>query len=84
MTILAALWARLSSYAVAASALIAAVFAIWLKGRQDGKRIMQEEQDRHRAEALAAKRKSDSEIDNLAPADIDHRMDRWVRRPEQR
>ncbi|SEG64850.1 hypothetical protein [Bosea lathyri] len=80
MTILAWLWAKVSGYAAAAGAIAAAIFAVWLKGRQDGKRIMKEEQDRHRAEAIAAKRKSDSEIDNLAPADLDHRMDRWVRK----
>jgi len=68
------------SYLAAFGAAIAIIVAAWLKGRKSGKDIMQAEQDRHRAEAIAAKRKSDSEIDDLAPADVDQRFDRWVRR----
>lgn len=84
MSFLAALWGRIAGYLVAAGALIAMIGAIWLKGRQDGKELMREEQERHRREALEAKRKRDSEIDNLGPADLDHRFQRWVREPEQR
>lgn len=84
MTFLTALWGRIAGYVVAAGALLAMIGSIWLKGRQDGKAAMQEEQERHRREVLEAKRKRDSEIDNLAPADLDHRFDRWVRKPEQR
>lgn len=80
MSFLAAIWAKISGYAAAAGAIIAVAFGIWLKGRSEGKAVMQAEQERHRAEAIAAKRKSDSEIDDLAPADLDHRFNRWVRK----
>lgn len=64
----------------AVGALILLLFGAWQKGRREGKDIMQAEQDRHRAEAIAAKRESDSEIDDLGRADVDQRFDRWVRR----
>ncbi len=76
---IAALWARFSGYFAAAGALIIAGFSIWLKGREHGKDVMREEQERHRREAIAAKRKLDSEIDRLPAADLDRRAGRWVR-----
>lgn len=79
MTFLAALWSRVAGYATAAGLLIAALFSIWLKGRQDGKAAMREEQERHRREAIANKRKLDSEIENLPADQLDRRARRWVR-----
>lgn len=73
------LWAKVSGYAAAVGAVALAVLGVWLKGRADGKATMQAEQDRHRAEAIANKRKLDSEIDDLGPADLDHRFRPWVR-----
>lgn len=84
MTVLTALWGRVVGYVAAAGALIAMIAAIWWKGRQDGKDMMREEQERHRREMIEAKRKQDNEIDNLGPADLDHRFQLWVRKPEQR
>lgn len=81
MTVLTALWGRAVGYVAAAGALIAMIAAIWWKGRQDGKDMMREEQERHRREMIEAKRKQDNEIDNLGPADLDHRFQRWVRKP---
>lgn len=79
MSFLVDLGKRLVGYLLAAGGVLAALVAIWLKGRSDGKAIMREEQERHRREAIANKRKLDSEIDELAPADLDHRYGRWVR-----
>lgn len=84
MTFLAALWGRVAGYVAAAGALIAVLASIWWKGRQDGKDAMREEQERHRREVAEAKRKRDSEIDDLGPADLDHRFQRWVRDKEPR
>lgn len=84
MTILTALWGRIAGYVAALGVLLTMIASIWWKGRQDGKELMREEQERHRREALEAKRKRDSEIDDLGPADVDQRFERWVRGPEQR
>lgn len=80
MTFLAGLWSRFAGYTAALGALLALIVGAFLKGRSDGKAIMAEERERHRREAIEAKRKIDSEIDDLAPADLDQRMSRWVRK----
>lgn len=78
MTFLSALWTRFAGYIAALGALLAILVGAFLKGRSDGKAIMAEEQERHRREAIEAKRKIDSEIDNLAPADVDVRLRKWL------
>ncbi|CAM5769742.1 hypothetical protein [Bosea minatitlanensis] len=80
MTILTALWTRFAGYIAALGALLALIVGAFLKGRSEGKAIMAEEQERHRREALAAKRKIDSEIDDLAPADLDSRFREWIKK----
>lgn len=80
MTFLASLWSRAAGYVAALGALVAILVGVWLKGRAEGKATMREEQERHRLEALSRKRKLDSEIDNLGPADRDQRLNRWVRK----
>lgn len=72
--------ANFGGYIAAAGGAIALVAGVWLKGRQSAKADLQQEQDRHRAEAITAKRKSDSEIDDLGAADVDQRMSHWLRR----
>ncbi|MBD3844276.1 hypothetical protein IED13_01100 [Bosea sp. SSUT16] len=74
------LWTRFAGYIAALGALLALIVGAFLKGRSDGKAIMAEEQERHRREAIEAKRKLDSEIDNLAPADVDARLRQWLRK----
>lgn len=76
---ISALRSRFAGYIAALGALLALIVGAFLKGRSDGKAIMANERERHRREAIAAKRKIDSEIDDLAPADLDQRMSRWVR-----
>lgn len=83
MTFLAAIWSRFAGYIAALGALLAIIIGAFLKGRSDGKAIMAEERERHRREAIEAKRKIDSEIDDLAPADLDQRMSRWVRKDDR-
>lgn len=80
MTFLTSLLSRAAGYVTAVGVLLALLFGVWLKGRAEGKATMREEQERHRREALARKRKLDSEIDDLGPADLDQRIHRWVRK----
>lgn len=78
MTFLTSLWSRAAGYVAALGALFALLFGAWLKGRAEGKAAMLDEQERHRREALSRKRKLDSEIDDLAPADLDSRLSEWM------
>lgn len=75
---IAALWSRFAGYIAALGTLLAILVGAFLKGRADGKAIMAEEQERHRREAIAAKRKLDSEIDDLGHADLDSRLKPWL------
>jgi hypothetical protein len=84
MALLSGLWSRFAGYVVALGALLAILVGAFLKGRSDGKAVMREEQERHRREAITKKRKLDDEIDDLAPADLDQRMGRWVRSEDDR
>lgn len=77
---ISALWSRFAGYVAALGALLVLIVGAFLKGRSDGKAIMAEEQERHRREAIEAKRKLDSEIDDLGPADVDQRLSRWLRK----
>lgn len=78
---ISALWSRFAGYIAALGALLALIVGAFLKGRSDGKAIMAEERERHRREAIAAKRKIDSEIDDLSEGELDKRLGRWVRDP---
>ena len=75
---ISALWSRFVGYIAALGALLALIVGAFLKGRADGKAIMAEERERHRREALEAKRKRDSEIDDLGPADLDAGLRKWM------
>lgn len=79
MTFLANLWGRVSGWLLAAGGLIAIGVSLWLKGRQEGKALMREEQERHRREAITLRKKLDSEVEDLGHADLDHRFSKWVR-----
>ena len=83
MTFLTALWGRFAGYIAALGALLAILIGAYAKGRREGKAIIEAEQERARRRAIENKRKLDREIDDLAPADLDHRFKRWVR-PEDR
>ena len=83
MSFLSALWTRFAGYVAALGVLLTLIVGAFLKGRADGKAILREEQERRRREAIANKRKLDNEIDDLAPADVDQRFQRWVRGEER-
>lgn len=74
------LWSRISGWLAGAGALIALGFGLWLKGRQEGKAVMQAERDQKLAEARKARKELDDEVDGLGHADLDQRMSRWLRR----
>lgn len=77
---ISALWTRFAGYIAALGALLALIAGAFLKGRSDGKAIMAEERERHRREAITAKRKIDDEVDSLGPADLDDGLRKWLRK----
>lgn len=77
------LWSRLSGYVAALGALTLLIVGAFMKGRADGKAIMAEERERHRRESLEVKRKLDSEIDDLGPADLDGRLREWLHKGDR-
>jgi len=74
---------KVGGWLAAAGAVILLIFGAWAKGRREGKAVMQEEQERHRREMIARKRKIDDETDALAPADLDSQFQRWVRKDDR-
>ncbi|MGO4738668.1 hypothetical protein AB4099_19120 [Bosea sp. 2KB_26] len=78
MTFLSALWGRFAGHFAALGALLAILIGAYARGRREGKETLQAEQERGRREAIANKRKLEDEVDNLAPADVDRRLNRWV------
>ena len=71
---------KLGEWAIFIGGAIALLAGVWFGGRRSGKTAEQAKQDRQRADAITAKRDSDREIDDLAPADLDKRFNRWLRR----
>lgn len=74
------LWSKISGWLAGAGGVLAIGFGVWLKGRQSGKAALQAEQDQRRAEARHARKEIDDEVDGLGHADLDGRLDRWLRR----
>jgi hypothetical protein len=77
------LWDKAAGWIVGVGAILAAIGGIWFKAKAEGRASEREAEARHKAEAIANKRKLDDEIDGLAPADVDSRFNRWVRKDER-
>ena len=60
-------------------AVLTAIAIAFLKGREAGKEIIRDEQQRARAKAIAAKKESDDAVDAMGPADVDRVFSRWLR-----
>lgn len=75
---------QFGAYIAGAVAFVGGLGVVWLRGKASGKADAAAEEARHKAEAVEQKRKLDSEIDDLAPADVDRRFNRWVRKDDQR
>lgn len=67
-----------SLFVVLILGLIGSVVA-FVTGRVDGASKERAKQDRDRLEAIKAKKEKDDEVDQLSPADVDQRLERWMR-----
>ncbi len=77
--ILSALWGRASGWFAGLGVMLAALAAIWLKGRRDGIAAMKDEQERERRRAIEVRRKADAEIDAMDDPAVGRQLDRWLR-----
>lgn len=75
---------RLWGYALGALAILAALGEIYRRGRKSGIEKMEREQDQLRAKAIADRKALDDELANTGHADLDQRINRWVRNDKVR
>lgn len=73
------MFAKLKLYAALAGAFFVALAVAVLKGRADGIRYMEAEQQRRRIEAMKDRKEVDDEVQNLGSNDLDSGLQRWLR-----
>jgi len=56
-----------------------ALVVAFFKGRSEGKRLMQAEQERARLESIKRRKELDHEVEELGPADVDREFAKWMR-----
>lgn len=77
--IFGAVFSRVGSWLAVAGFVIFAIGAAFLKGRNEGKRLMEAEQERARLDSLKRRKETDDEVENLGAADVDSAYKRWLR-----
>jgi hypothetical protein len=70
---------KIKTYAALAGAVIVALFLAMLKGRAEGIRHMEAEQQARRTQSLKDRKEVDDEVSNLGSNDIDAGLARWLR-----
>lgn len=78
------LWSKIKTGLALAGAFFIALGIAFLKGRAEGKRVLQAEQDRARLNAMKHRKDVDDEIDSLGHADIDSELAKWLRDDPER
>lgn len=71
---LSGLIGELLPYLIGAGMLLLGALGLYRKGRKDERRA----NDSDRLEAMKGKKEKDDEVDQLGPADLDQRFDRWL------
>jgi hypothetical protein len=71
---------KVGRYIVAGVGIAIAVGVTLLKVFNAGKDAERDAQNRDSLENLRERAETDANVDNLGPADLDRRMDRWVRK----
>ena len=77
--ILTALAAKASTYLVGAAVIIAAFVATYVKGRLSGAKLERDKQAANQLDAIKKRKETDDEIASLGSADVDTRLDKWLR-----
>ena len=86
MTTLAALWGRFYGWVIGAVGLLAAIAAVYFKGRSTGKKIEQQkatqrdvDEAKEHAEVIRETANIDAEVSRLPASDLDDRLRKWTR-----
>ena len=79
MTWLINLWGRAQVWLPLAGAFVVALGVAFLRGRAEGKKIIEAEQAKRRAEAMKHRKEIDDEVDQMGAADVDSNYSRWLR-----
>lgn len=69
----------MTEWIVAIGGLLLAFLAIYFLGLTKGAGKERQKQAEDRLEAVQDKKEKDDEVDQLAPADLDDRFNRWMR-----
>lgn len=83
MTILLLLWNKIKLYVLAAGAVLAILGGVYAKGRHDADQAEEAAVAKQRAKDLEAKQEIHDETSKMSDADLDAKLDHWVR-PEQK
>lgn len=73
------LWTKIKLGLGIAGAFVVALGIAVLKGRAEGIKTLEAEQQRRRLDAMKDRKEVDDEVQNLGSNDVDQRFDRWLR-----
>jgi hypothetical protein len=69
----------MTAWVIAIGGVVIALLATYFLGLTKGAGKERQKQAEDRLEAVADKKEKDDEVDQLAPADVDERFNRWMR-----
>lgn len=79
MIFLTSLWSKFYGYILATGAAIGLVVSIYLKGKSDQRASSSATESKKRLENIQKARKINEKVDNMSDADLDARLDKWMR-----
>ncbi|WP_035102585.1 hypothetical protein [Devosia sp. LC5] len=72
-------WGKIKAGLAIAGAIIFAIGVAFLRGRAEGKKIIEAEQAKRRAESMKQRKEIGDEVDQMGAADVDSNYSRWLR-----
>lgn len=79
LSILGAMWSRLSGWVALLAAIVAALGIAWLKGRAAGKAAWEAKRQAARDRAIRQSGAIRHDVQNSSDPALDRRLDRWLR-----
>lgn len=74
-----ALWAKIKGWAALVGVALLALGVAFLKGRSEGKQIMEAEQDKRRLESVKQRKEIDDEVAGMDATAVDGELAKWLR-----
>jgi len=79
MTFLLTIWNKVQGWVIAASAVVALLVGVYLKGRSDAKAVNKTKTLEDRIESVTKAKEVENEVRKMSPTDIDKSLDRFMR-----